>query len=147
MAYNVYDELQKLEITDSSPHIQCCGRKPRSSSILLLSLIYSKTLVAVNRMHPFSLCCKLIYSVNEYLPRKSIAIFNSDTTIWIAMKLMHISKRKWLVFNVELVLIRTLQGSTMFSGLTQHLANVPLALIELIIQSFRSCKYNMETKY
>ena len=35
----------------------------------------------------------------------------------------------------------------MFSGLTQDLANAPLALIELIIQSFRSCKYNMETKY
>ena len=129
------------------PTFTVAGKKHNRALLLLLSLIYSQTLVAVNRMHPYSLCCKLIYSVNEYLPRKSIAIFNSDTTIWIAMKLMHISKRKWLVFNVELVLIRTLQGSTMFSGLTQHLANVPLALIELIIQSFRSCKYNMETKY
>lgn len=98
------------------PTFTVAGKKHNRALLLLLSLIYSQTLVAVNRMHPYSLCCKLIYSVNEYLPRKSIAIFNSDTTIWIAMKLMHISKHKWVVFNVELVLIRTLQGFTMFQG-------------------------------
>lgn len=48
MTYNVHDELQELKIIDSSPHIQCCGGKTQSSSDLLLSLIYSQTLTAVN---------------------------------------------------------------------------------------------------